>query len=134
MLSYEATSAAPPAEVWSLLAEPKRWHEWSPHVRGAWGLGAPEVREGARGAARLLWAVPIPAVVTEVRPGSSWSWKVGPVTLVHHVRPAASGTGSVVGTDLVSTPALEALLRVSYGPWTGVLMKVLAKVAERGGR
>ena len=134
MLSYEATSAAPPAEVWSLLAEPERWHEWSPHVRGAWGLGAPEVREGARGAARLLWAVPIPAVVTEVRPRSSWSWKVGPVTLVHHVRPAATGTGSVVGTDLVASPALEALLRVSYGPWTGVLMQVLAKVAERGGR
>ncbi len=134
MLSYDATSAAPPAEVWSLLAEPARWHEWSPHLRGAWGLGAPEVREGARGAARLLWAVPIPATVTRVVPGESWTWQVGPVQLIHRVRAAETGGGSVLGTDLVASPPLEALLRVSYGPWTGLLMQVLAKVAERGGR
>lgn len=134
MLRYEATSAAPVEECWSLLARPDRWHEWSPHLRGAWGLGAPEVREGARGAARLLWAVPVPAVITDVEPGRSWTWRVGPVTFVHHVAPAPGGSGTVVGTDLSAPPPVEALLRVSYGPWTGALMWVLARVAERGGR
>ena len=57
MIAYRAASTAPAAEAWSLIARPARWHEWAPHVRGAWGLGDPEVELGARGAARLLGAV-----------------------------------------------------------------------------
>jgi hypothetical protein len=33
-------------------------------VRGAWGLGSPEVREGAFGFARLLGVIPVPARIT----------------------------------------------------------------------
>src|SRR5829696_215326 len=53
MLRYEAESSAPPRVVWPLLAEPARWHEWAPHVRGAIRLGAPEVVAGRRGFVRL---------------------------------------------------------------------------------
>ena len=96
MLTYRAHSAAEPAAAWALLARPSRWHEWAPHVRGAWGLGEPEVRAGARGAARLLGVVPVPAVVTAKEEGRSWTWRVGPVDMVHAVRPAGRGCDVVV--------------------------------------
>jgi len=130
VLTYEAASAAPPAVAWALLAEPARWHEWAPHLRGAWGLGAPEVQVGRRGAARLLGVVPVPAVVTAKEPGRSWTWRVGPVTLDHRVRACADGT-SVVVVALRAPAPLEALLAVSYGPVVGLLVGRLARVAER---
>lgn len=128
MLTYSATSAAPPAEAWSLLARPGRWQEWAPHIRGAWGLGAPEVEEGARGAARLLGALPVPALVTDKQPGRSWTWRVGPVDLVHRVRPR--GSGCEVAIDLSAPAPLEAGLRLTYGPAVQVLVRRLARVAE----
>jgi len=51
MRSFSAATAAPPEVTWRLMATPDDWNRWSPHVRGAWGLGAPEVRAGAAGAA-----------------------------------------------------------------------------------
>jgi hypothetical protein len=47
MRTWTAASDATPEAAWALLARPRAWPEWAPHVRGAWGLGAPEVREGA---------------------------------------------------------------------------------------
>ena len=128
MLRYEARSDADPATAWALVAEPARWHEWSPHVRGAWGLGEPEVRRGALGAARLVGVVPIPAKVTAVADGRSWTWSVGLMELDHRVDPDGAG-GSVVGVDIRAAPAVEALLRVTYGPVVALLVKNLARVA-----
>ncbi len=130
MLRYEARSAADPATAWALLSRPDRWHEWSPHVRGAWGLGEPEVRRGAVGAARLLWIVPVPAKVLAVSEGRSWTWSVGVVEFDHRVESDGAG-GCIVGTDLRAPAALEAVLKVSYGPWCGLLMKNLARVAAQ---
>ncbi len=130
MLCYEARSAAKPATAWSLVAEPARWHEWSPHVRGAWGLGVPEVRRGARGAARLLGVVPVPARITAVAEGRSWTWGVGVAELDHRVDPDGSG-GSIIGVDIRAAPAVEAVLRVTYGPVVAVLVRNLARVAEQ---
>lgn len=130
MLRYEARSAADPATAWSLVSEPARWHEWSPHVRGAWGLGEPEVRRGARGAAKLLGVVPVPARVTAVAEGHSWTWSVGLMELDHRVDPDPDGNGgSVVGVDIRAAPAVEAVLRVTYGPVVSLLVKNLARVA-----
>ena len=132
MLTYEARSLATVEEAWSLIARPGRWHEWAPHVRGAWSLGSPEVRRGARGAARLLGAVPIPARVVAKRAGRSWTWRVGPVDIVHRVALAPGrARGSIVAVDLVAPRALEALLAVSYGPVVAVLVRNLARVAAR---
>jgi len=132
VLTYEARSLATVEEAWSLIARPGRWHEWAPHVRGAWSLGSPEVRRGARGAARLLGAVPIPARVVAKRAGRSWTWRVGPVDIVHRVALAPGrARGSIVAVDLVAPRALEALLAVSYGPVVAVLVRNLARVAAR---
>ena len=98
-------------------------------MRGAWGLGEPEVIRGARGYARLLGAVPVPARITAKRKGRSWSWRVGPVKLVHRVEPRRPG--SLVAIDIHAPRPLEPLLRASYGPLVGVLVRRLARVAER---
>ena len=76
MRSWSADSSAPPSAAWALLSRPEAWAAWSPHVRGAWGLGDGEVREGAHGAARLLGIVPVPARIT-AKSRRSWTWQVG---------------------------------------------------------
>ena len=130
VLTYESSSRSDPATAWSLVARPGRWPEWAPHLRGAWGLGDPEVRAGARGAARLLGVVPVPATITRTVPGRLWTWRVGPVELDHRVEPRAGG-GCVVGVDLRAPAPLEAVLRVTYGPVVSLLVAHLARVAER---
>ncbi len=127
MLSYRAHSAAEPAAAWALLARPARWHEWAPHVRGAWGLGEPEVRVGARGAARLLGVVPVPAVVTAKEEGRSWTWRVGPVDMVHLVDREPGGCS--VGLDLHAPGPVEAVLARTYGPVVRLLLVRLARRA-----
>lgn len=134
MLRYEAPSSASPDVAWSLVARPDRWHEWSPHIRGAWSLGRPEVEKGARGAVRLFGVVPVPARITAVAPGRSWTWRVGPVDMDHRVEAGADGKGSLIGVDLRAAPAVEAVLRVTYGPVVQLLVKNLARVAANGGR
>jgi len=132
VLRYAARSTAAPAEAWSLLARPDRWHEWAPQLRGAWGLAGPdgEVRPGARGAARLLGAVPVPAVIVLVDPGRAWTWRVGPVTFDHLVEPRTGGC--TVATTIRAVAPLEAALSVTYGPVVALLMRNLARVAARG--
>ena len=130
MITYSARCRARPADAWALLARPGRWHEWAPHVRGAWGLGSPEVEEGARGAARLLGVVPVPAVVVAKRAGRSWTWRVGPVLMAHRVAPRTSGCE--VAVDLSAPAPLEAALARTYGPLVARLVRNLARKAERG--
>jgi len=128
VLTYSAKTSASPATAWALLARPARWHEWAPHIRGAWGLGQPEVTRGARGAAKLLGVVPVPARVTAKQGGASWTWMVGPVEMVHRVGPTRDG--AEVAIDLLAPRAIEAALAVSYGPLVGALVRRLAAVAE----
>ena len=68
MRAYRARSPARPDAVWALLAQPARWSEWAPHIRGAWGLGAPEVRE-ARAARFGCSAFPVPAAIVAKQAG-----------------------------------------------------------------
>jgi hypothetical protein len=112
---------------------PARSSKRRTQLRGAWGLGEPEVRAGARGAARLLGVVPVPATVTRTVPGRLWTWRVGPVELDHRVEPRRGG-GCVVGVDIRAPAPLEAVLRVSYGPVVALLVAHLARVAERPSR
>jgi hypothetical protein len=132
MLRYASRSTGPATDAWALLARPARWHEWSPHVRGAWGLGGADgvVRPGARGAARLLGVVPVPATVTRVDAPRAWTWRVGPVELDHAVRPLRGG-GCEVATTLRAPRVLEPVLAVGYGPVVALLMRRLARVAAR---
>ena len=129
--TFSATSAAPPAAAWRLLARPGEWATWAPHVRGAWGLGDPEVREGARGAARLLGAVPVPARVVAKRDGRSWTWRLGLVEMVHRVEPLADG-GCEVAVDVIAPAPLERALAAAYGPVIAATLRRLARRAEGG--
>lgn len=126
MFTCQARCAAQPAEAWALLARPGRWHEWAPHVRGAWGLGEPEVQEGRRGYARLFGLVPVPARITSVSPGRSWAWKVGPAVMDHRVE--ALPGGCLVAVDIEAPGALEAPLRAFYAP---LVERLLARLAQR---
>jgi hypothetical protein len=125
VLRYEVPCDAPDA-AWALLATPARWHEWAPHVRGAWGLGEPEVEAGRRGAVRLLGALPVPAaIVSKDDNNRSWTWQVGgAVTMEHAVTP-----GAVVIT--LSAPApLERALGVAYGPVIALMLRRLSRTAS----
>ena len=130
MRTFAARSSADPDTAWRLLARPELWPRWSPHVRGAWRLGDPEVRQDALGAARLLGVVPVPARITAKRAGRSWTWRVGPVRMVHRVEPGANG-GATVAIDLSALGPLEPALALAYGPLIEVSLNRLAQEAER---
>lgn len=126
MVTIERTSPASPVEVWELLARPNRWHDWAPHVFGAWGLGSPEVQEGRRGFVRLLGAAPVPARILEVERERSWSWRVaGLVVMDHRVEPLPAG-GSRIAIDLSGPGPLTPVLAGVYGPLVGWLIERLA--------
>ena len=115
------------------MARPARWSEWAPHIRGAWGLGSPEVKAGRRGFVRVAGVLPVPARIVAVDRGRVWAWRVGPALLVHRVEPSPrGGSGCVVAIDLTARPApLEATLAATYGRLVGVLVKRLARAAEQ---
>jgi polyketide cyclase/dehydrase/lipid transport protein len=132
MRSWSADSSAPPSVAWSLLSRPDAWPAWSPHVRGAWGLGDGEVRAGARGAARLFGVLPVPARITGRSP-RSWTWEVGLVEMTHRVD-AQPGGGSRVTIELRAPGPLEAPIALAYGPVIAYTLRRLARVAGMGHR
>ncbi len=130
MLRYEARTGARPETAWTLLACPTRWAAWAPHMRGAWGLGWPQVREGAIGAARLFGVVPVPARISRVNPGESWAWQVGLVTMDHVVEALPRDAGARVAIVFDAPAPLEALIARTYGPLVAALLGRLAAAAE----
>jgi hypothetical protein len=127
--TFAAESTAAPETAWAMIAEPARWHEWSPYLRGAWGLGEPEVQADRLGAARLLWVLPVPAQIVDKQPGRSWTWRVGPATLVHQVTPRPGGGGCTVAVTIAAPGPLEPLLAATYGPVVQLLVSRLARLA-----
>lgn len=125
---YDVHVDAPATVAWSLVARPSRWHEWAPHVRGAWHLGDPEVALGKVGAARLLGVVPVPAKVVAVDRGRSWTWHVGPIELEHRVEVETDSSCRLVFRLHGPVGAVHA-----YGPVVHGLMLNLARVAHKRG-
>jgi len=126
---WSERAAAAPGVVWQLLARPSQWHRWAPHVRGAWGLGEPEVEEGKVGLVRLGGIVPVPARITEVDAGRSWTWFVPPLFLRHEVMPLDAG--SLIAIELSAPGPLEAAAAETYGRAIPALLRRLAGEAER---
>ena len=126
MRTFTADSKASPGAAWELLARPDAWSAWAPHVRGAWGLGSPEVRAGAFGCARLLGVIPVPARIT-AKDDASWTWEVGPIEMVHRVVPR--GRGCRVAIDLHAPGPLEPALAAIYGPVIQLTLDRLARLA-----
>jgi hypothetical protein len=128
MRTWIVDSDASPRAAWALLSRPEAWPAWAPHLRGAWGLGSPEVRAGAFGAARLLGVIPIPAKIT-AKEGRSWTWQIGPARLAHRVLDREGGC--TVAIDLDAPGPLEPLLAATYGPVIQVMLNRLAEQAQR---
>jgi hypothetical protein len=125
MLRYAVPCDAPD-EAWSLLVQPARWPEWAPHVRGALGLGAPEVQPGRRGAVRLLGVVPVPAtIVSKDTNNRAWRWRVGGVVTMDHVV-----TPDAIIITLSAPPPLERALGATYGPLIRLLLRRLSRTAS----
>jgi Polyketide cyclase / dehydrase and lipid transport len=117
------------AEVWSLIAEPARWHEWSPYVAGAEGLGTPEVEAGAVGSVVLRGGVRIGAEILEVVPGRSWTWRVKGLHIRHEVEPTAAGsrlTMTPEGSGPFWAPAA-----LAYRLPTALISRNVARLASR---
>jgi hypothetical protein len=127
MLRYEAAlTGDAEQEAWALLARPDRWHEWAPHLRGAWGLAGAdgEVEAGRTGAVRLLGAIPIPVTITAKDPRRSWTWRVGVVvTMDHRIEP-----GRVV-IEIRAPAPVEAALGATYGALVQRLLERLSRSA-----
>ena len=120
---------APPDRLWSLVARPDRWHEWSPHVRGAEGLGSPEVEPGSKGSVILRGGLRLPAEVTDVVPGRSWTWKVGGIVVHHIVTPTATGSTLAMPVEPAGRPWAPAA--ALYAPVVGAIARRIVRVAER---
>ena len=116
----------------ALIARPRAWPAWAPHLRGAWGLSGDdgEVEVGRRGAVRLLGAIPVPATITAKAPGRSWTWRVGVVTMDHAAEPGAPRAGATVSVTMRAPAPVEAALRVTYGPVVARLVRHLARVSR----
>jgi Polyketide cyclase / dehydrase and lipid transport len=127
MLRYETEAHADPAELWALLARPDRWHEWAPHLRGAWGLAGVdgEVAPGRAGAVKLLAVVPVPVRITAKDPGRAWSWRVGAVVDMDH---RIEG-GRTVAIEIRAPRPLEVTLAATYGPLVARLLARLSRSA-----
>jgi hypothetical protein len=129
--TWSADSDGSPSAAWTLISRPDAWAAWAPHFRGAWGLGAREVREGAVGAARLLGVVPVPAVIVAKRPGRSWTWWAAPgVEVVHSVEPRDGGC--TVSASLSAPGPLEPALALALGPVFDRSLRRLARIAAEG--
>jgi uncharacterized protein YndB with AHSA1/START domain len=120
-------TGASPEEVWSLLAEPARWHEWSPYVAGGEGLGEPEVEAGAVGAVVLRGGARIGAEILEVVPGRLWTWQVKGLRVRHGVHPMPGGT-RITMTPSGSGP-LWAPIAAGYRLPTALIARHAARVA-----
>ena len=92
---------------------------------------APRVPAGARGSVPLGGVIPVPARITAKRDGRLWTWRVGPVTLRHRVDPAP-GDQADATIELIAPALLKPALRLTYGPAIALLLRNLARVAERG--
>ena len=129
MFSVQATSDASPEAVWSLLSEPKRWSSWAPHIRGAIGLGSPEVRLGRRGVALVLPGLVVPVRVSAKVDGRSWDWTTGPMRFRHAVEPRAGGC--LITLEVTGPSGLEQVVAGVYGPLIRLVLRRLARVAAQ---
>jgi uncharacterized protein YndB with AHSA1/START domain len=123
------TIDAPPDAVWSLIARPDRWHEWSPYVAGAEGLGEPEVEEGAVGSVVVRGGRRIDAEILEVVPGRSWAWQVKGLVICHEIEPVPHGTRLSITPE--GDGPLWAPLALAYRLPTALIARNVARVARR---
>jgi len=121
VIEVSTTMAAPPAEVYAMVADITRMGEWSPECSGGhWLGGATKATAGARfrGTNRNgLWRWSTSCTVVRAEPGSEISWEVRflgrPVALWRY-RFVADDRGNTVVTE--STEDRRGVLFKAGGP------------------
>jgi uncharacterized protein YndB with AHSA1/START domain len=132
MATAAVTCNVPPDRVWSLIARPDRWHEWSPYVKGARGLGTPEVEQGAHGSVLVRGGVRVAATITSVVPGEAWTWRVMGLRLDHTVRAEGAAASRIELRAEGAAGAPWSLAALAYTPALALIVRNIARVAERG--
>jgi hypothetical protein len=127
MVRFEQLSPATPSTAWQLLAQPARWSAWAPHIRGAIGLGSPEVELGRRGVALVGLLAPVPVHVTAKSDGEYWDWTTGLLRIRHRVEPV--GDGCRVSIEVHAPGPVEPLVAATYGPVIRWVLQRLASLA-----
>jgi carbon monoxide dehydrogenase subunit G len=87
---------APPEQVWPVMSDVERWHEWTPTIISVRRTNAGPFRIGARAHIRQPKLPPADWVVTALEEGRSFDWESrAPGVRVlgrHRVDPAGSGS------------------------------------------
>jgi hypothetical protein len=132
VLRFSEVSRGRPEAAWALVSEPARWSSWAPHIRGAIGLGSPEVQRGRRGVVLVAFIAPVPVRVSDKSEGRFWDWRTGPLWIRHQVESDGEG-GSVLSIEVRAPAPLEALVGLTYGPlirWVLHRLSVLAAASS----
>ena len=74
IFSTRITIAAPPAQVWKVLAKVERWPEWTPSVRKVERLDSKPFGPGSSFRIEQPRLRPATWTVTEYKPGESFTW------------------------------------------------------------
>jgi uncharacterized protein YndB with AHSA1/START domain len=100
--------AAPSETVWGIMADPERWHEWTPSVRSIRLLDKGPLAVGTRALIRQPKFPPAVWTITAIVPGKSFTWKSGAPGIWVYAHHSVESTGG--GTRATLTLHYEGLL------------------------
>jgi uncharacterized protein YndB with AHSA1/START domain len=114
--------AAPPEQVWAVLADVERWSEWSETVTWVRRLDDGPLRSGSRAKINQPKIPETEYVVTELEPGQSFTWVAtgpGVTTTARHTVEALPGGGSRVRLAVEQGGLVGAVMGRFYRGLTG---------------
>ena len=112
--------AAPPEQVWPVMRDVERWHEWTPTIISVTRQDAGPLRAGSRAVVRQPKLPLGTYVVTSVDEGRAFTWEnraAGVLGVAHH-RIEPTGSGSRVSLDVEFHGPLAWLVSAFYGRLT----------------
>jgi carbon monoxide dehydrogenase subunit G len=87
---------APPEDVWSVMSDIERWHEWTPTIRSVKRTNGGPFRIGARARVHQPKLPAADWIVTAVQEGRGFTWEsraIGTrVVARHQIDPVGSGS------------------------------------------